>query len=342
MKTKQIIIYTSIIALAIIAIVVGYFFVTNTTVDVETSSTFKFSSQGGKTPTFSRATVDPSDVKVGDIQTISVEVSDPDGVASVFAITELDSHTKRLGLHPINADSPCTDCIWENSWEVNDTSNKTYITTLEAENTKGDKHSVTISWTDPCSPPQSGAWSLDGNCSISTTNGLEEGVFTIPEAYTLTMQSGGTWVYQAGYPISIIGTIAIQSGGQLVRSLLWVADVDGDGYAPSTAQVASDTQPTNYIRKKNATGFDDCYDSNANAKPSQTAYFSTHRGDSSYDYNCDTVETKLYNSNGSCSCGKEGCSGNVGWAGSVAACGVSATYYTNTSCDSESRTQTCR
>ena len=36
----------------------------------------------------------------------------------------------------------------------------------------------------------------------------------------------------------------------------------------------------------------DCYDSNANAKPGQTQYFSAHRGDGSYDYNCDGSENK--------------------------------------------------
>lgn len=37
----------------------------------------------------------------------------------------------------------------------------------------------------------------------------------------------------------------------------------------------------------------DCYDNNAAANPLQTNYFTVHRGDGSFDYNCDGVENKL-------------------------------------------------
>lgn len=37
---------------------------------------------------------------------------------------------------------------------------------------------------------------------------------------------------------------------------------------------------------------DDCYDKNANAFPGQSRYFPTHRGDGSYDFNCDRSEQK--------------------------------------------------
>lgn len=39
----------------------------------------------------------------------------------------------------------------------------------------------------------------------------------------------------------------------------------------------------------------DCYDLNANAKPGQTSWFGTQRGDNSFDYNCDGTNTKQYN-----------------------------------------------
>jgi prepilin-type N-terminal cleavage/methylation domain-containing protein len=39
----------------------------------------------------------------------------------------------------------------------------------------------------------------------------------------------------------------------------------------------------------------DCYDSNANAYPGQTAWFSVDRGDGSYDYNCDGLSTTIAN-----------------------------------------------
>jgi len=31
----------------------------------------------------------------------------------------------------------------------------------------------------------------------------------------------------------------------------------------------------------------DCYDDNADARPDQVAYFAVHRGDASFDYDCD-------------------------------------------------------
>ncbi|MBL4644674.1 MAG: hypothetical protein JKX80_02290, partial [Candidatus Pacebacteria bacterium] len=325
--------------------IVGFIFIYSSLPTTETKRTFKFSSPNGSTPTFLKASIDPSDVKVGDIQTFSVVVSDQDGVVSVFAVTELDTRVKEIALFPAeDGDTPCVECIWEGSWEVNDTSNKTYITNFIAENTLGDKQSVSISWTDPCSPPQSGPWTLDGNCAISTTNGLEQGAFTIPSDKTLTLQNGGTWVYQEGYPISIIGTIAIEEGGRLLRSLLWVLDNDADGYAPSTTQVASLTQPTNYIRKKDATGFDDCYDANANAKSGQTSYFTSNRGDGSYDYNCNGANDKQWTQTTSCTYGGKGVgsSSGIGWSGGIPACGAAGTYYVNTSCGAASRTQACR
>jgi len=324
--------------------IVGFIFIYSSLPTTETKRTFKFSSQNGSTPTFLEASIDPSDVKVGDIQTFSVTVSDPTGVTSVFAVTELDTRTKEIALFPIRDDAtPCANCIWGGSWEVSDTSNKTYVTNFVARNNQGEENTVSISWTDPCSPPQSGSWTLDGNCAISTTNGLEEGIFTIPSDKTLTLQSGGVWVYQKGYPISIVGTIAIEQGGKLLRSLLWVLDADADGYAPSTIQVASLTQPTNYVRKKSATGFDDCYDGNSNARPDQTSYFTSNRGDGSYDYNCNGAQDKRWTTTTSCvGGGKGGSTSGVGWDGSVPSCGATATYYTNTTCGSTSRTQSCR
>lgn len=46
--------------------------------------------------------------------------------------------------------------------------------------------------------------------------------------------------------------------------------------------------------KSCVTNNQDCYDSNPNAKPGQTQYFSTQRGDGSYDYNCDNRAEKEY------------------------------------------------
>lgn len=307
-------------------------------------ASFSFTSQEDTPPLFKEALITPSKVRVGDIQTLSVVVVDPKGISSVRAVTELDSRTKEIALHPTNATetAPCTECTWTAQWEVNDTSNKTYITSFIATNTDGEQRTVSIAWVDPCSPPQSGDWTLDGNCSISSVDGLEAGTLTIPSGKTLTVLSGGTWVFNEGFSILINGTIAI-SGGAIRRTYLWVPDQDGDGYAPSiSSQVASDTQPANYIRRKDALGFDDCYDSNANVYPGQTSYFATDRGDGSFDYDCNGANDVQWGQTTSCVCDKWGCSSGTGWDGSVPACGVTATWYADSACGSVNRTQACR
>ncbi|MDP3992546.1 MAG: hypothetical protein Q8P79_03520 [Nanoarchaeota archaeon] len=119
-------------------------------------------------------------------------------------------------------------------------------------------------------------------------------------------------------------------------------DDDGDNYGVNTFGCHNGLAPYT------ATTGQDCYDSNANAKPGQTTYFPTHRGDNSYDYNCDSgVETKQFTAigdtgatiyydasfncvslfdsgNGPCNCQND----DEGWIGSVPACGVSGNYYT--------------
>ena len=65
--------------------------------------------------------------------------------------------------------------------------------------------------------------------------------------------------------------------------------------------------------------------------PEQTAWFTSFYGEDSYDYNCDSTETKQYTATGSCIvCVAEGdpydsCSilatGTVGWSGPVPSCG---------------------
>jgi hypothetical protein len=80
------------------------------------------------------------------------------------------------------------------------------------------------------------------------------------------------------------------------------------------------------------TGLDtsDCYDANANAFPGQTGYFGTHRGDSSFDYNCDgTQETRLSGRYSRCSWSFAPFVCNVrgrGWKSSEPRCGSAGTY----------------
>lgn len=147
-------------------------------------------------------------------------------------------------------------------------------------------------------------------------------------------------------------------------------DADGDGYAPnSVVYTSSSSTWAGHVRTNSALGTNDCYDGNANAHPGQTSYFTTNRGDGSYDYNCDGSQSKEYTSTSAfCAiCAYEPpCTltavGHTGWTASTApSCGSSGTYISSTgapncpstnspglcngpspACSSGSRTQACR
>jgi len=66
-------------------------------------------------------------------------------------------------------------------------------------------------------------------------------------------------------------------------------DADNFGNPTVTKLSCANKKPTGYVLDKT-----DCYDNNANAKPGQTGFFPTHRGDGSFDYNCDNNPEKQY------------------------------------------------
>lgn len=92
----------------------------------------------------------------------------------------------------------------------------------------------------------------------------------------------------------------------------WYADQDGDGFGDPRVSQLSIWQPSSFVRNA-----EDCYDNNQKAKPGAESYFGDHRGDGSFDYNCDGTSTREQSATGSCSNGKA----NQGWDGEVPACG---------------------
>ncbi|HEX5661671.1 MAG TPA: hypothetical protein VFX59_30985 [Polyangiales bacterium] len=68
---------------------------------------------------------------------------------------------------------------------------------------------------------------------------------------------------------------------------LFYRDLDGDGFGDPKASVISCTRPPGYVL---AAG--DCYDANDRARPGATGQFLTQRGDGSFDYDCDGLETR--------------------------------------------------
>jgi len=67
----------------------------------------------------------------------------------------------------------------------------------------------------------------------------------------------------------------------------WFLDLDRDGYGDKTKVRRSSTQPPGHVA--NAL---DCYDQNPEAHPGQDRFFPQHRGDGSFDYDCDGRVTK--------------------------------------------------
>ena len=127
-------------------------------------------------------------------------------------------------------------------------------------------------------------------------------------------------------------------------------DYDDDGYGdPANSQCLS--SPTGDYTSTNA---NDCFDYNADANPAQTEYFDFHRGDGSYDYDCDGVEERRYGVVGSCQVVATGCNAILGWSnGSVPSCGTSRDWvtacefqfeFTGSTCveDTTPRIQTCQ
>jgi large repetitive protein len=121
------------------------------------------------------------------------------------------------------------------------------------------------------------------------------------------------------------------------------ADSDGDGYGDPATSIVACSGSSGWVSNSS-----DCYDGNADANPAQAGYFTTDRGDGSYDYDCNGVNDAQYTSAGSCG-GWPACTTYAGWTSHVRACGVTANYITscNTSLGAcsettESRTQACR
>lgn len=151
-----------------------------------------------------------------------------------------------------------------------------------------------------CTPPISGNLTISSDCSFSgTVNGVDSGsgstntsILTI-SAGILTINTSQTIGF--GSMVLSGGSVALSAnntGALKPGALLWMVDADGDGYSPDGVQYVQESAPANGRRRSVMLGTTtDCYDSNANAFPGQTSWFTVQRGDSSFDYNCDSTVT---------------------------------------------------
>ncbi len=128
------------------------------------------------------------------------------------------------------------------------------------------------------------------------------------------------------------------SGCTHERLPTWYRDVDGDGFGVATDTRCAGTEPEGYTDVA-----DDCCDTNADANPDQTGWFSTSHECGSYytayDYDCDGTNERRWTVLGICSHGGGSCVATPGWAGTYAPyCGYTGTWIATCVMDTGSMT----
>lgn len=89
-----------------------------------------------------------------------------------------------------------------------------------------------------------------------------------------------------GYPSSVTATTECAGATTTLSARTYYADGTGGHWMGRSDCIESQGANCN-------PGFIDCYDLNANARITQTAYFNTHRGDGSFDFNCSGAATSV-------------------------------------------------
>ena len=145
-----------------------------------------------KSPEFTKAVIDPEDVKLGEKQTMTVSVKD-EKATIVSVIAEIETDKGKIN-HPLflkNGDA--SDGVWEGSWIVKDTHDTTYVTIFRAKNKIGETGEARISWTDPGCGCTGTNCTISGNCTVSGTDGADGGTLTI-NGGTVTISSVGSYL----------------------------------------------------------------------------------------------------------------------------------------------------
>jgi hypothetical protein len=140
------------------------------------------------------------------------------------------------------------------------------------------------------------------SCAFAAqVDGVDNGTLEIGPNFTLTIGSGvsNQTIVFGTVKLNKPATIILNKGSALKKGYLFFKDEDGDGYADMTIKYYNNTSSYSNcngkpcIRVSLAPTSPDCYDQNAEARPGQTEYFTVHRGDNSFDYNCNgSIEKK--------------------------------------------------
>lgn len=211
---------------------------------------YKITQAAELSPKIVEASIDPPDVHVGDTQRLSVILEDSQVISVVEARIETDNGITTVPLYEKKRDDG--KITYGNEWIVKDTHNITYHTTFFAKDVGGRANSITLAWSDACGIPAGGDWTNASNCTISSTDGVDNGNITL-SAGTLTLNAD--FAFNPGKSITINGgSIAIAAGKSLKQTYLWAIDADIDSYPDTGTQYAQDTAPTNGRRRNLVTG----------------------------------------------------------------------------------------
>lgn len=244
---------------------------------------------GNAKPQITKVSIDPPDVRVGHLQNLSITIISDSKSNLVTTETKTDHKTVTLLLGLTKEEG--NEKTYETSWKVEDTHDVTYHTKFIVRDAEGNQNEVTIAWTDPCGIQNGGDWTMTSDCTISATDGIDNGDVTI-QSGTLTLNA--PFIFNAGKTLTLSGgAILFNSSAEIRKDKLWQIDADNDGAPADSTMYAQESAPTNGKRRYLlTTSTIDCLDSNASVPDNSGTFYTTDRGDGSFDYNCDTTEEK--------------------------------------------------
>ncbi len=186
------------------------------------------------------------------------------------------------------------DYSYSGIWSVHDTQTITYHTTFYAIDAQNRTTKLVLAWSDPCSLGSNGY--LQADCSLTSATDGTDGVSTNLQSFNLTLNSGGLYVVNPGYSITInSGSITFNGGSVNTNEYLYYTDADGDQYAANGTKSANAASSwSGHIRSSSYAhgGTFDCNDTLSGANQSDTNWWNAlgsnwASGYSAGDYNCD-------------------------------------------------------
>jgi len=281
-------------------------------------------------PEFTKVIINPENVKVGQLQTMTAYVKDEDiEIQNVSAMIETDNDEVLINFKLIKGSK--RDGVWEGSWMVRDTHNDVYTTLFSAQNRLGESGFARLSWTDPncCYTTSTGSTdcTVSGNCTASSIDGADGGTLTVSGG-TMTVGAGTTIVFQT--LIVSTGYVNVNSTGVLMAGYLCAGNTDADSYCSSTFSYSASSSCSSGTRVNTCAAGDwDCCDSLNTVYPGNTTYYSSAHaacaGYDDFDYNCDSAVTREY-------------------TGGYVKCGLRSkdyNHYSNSSCLTDRYCYTC-